>query len=99
MGEQQSASATECSTSCASSPGACFHANAEGSRQSGLNQKRKPADRRRAGRLRRGPIGKLATGGSERPCFPRRLFRKARTIDYSAGGGRGSRNIGPNEVA
>jgi hypothetical protein len=30
---------------------------------------------------------------------PPRLFRKPRKIEYSAGGGRDSRNIGPNEVA
>ena len=52
--------------------GACFHANTEGRRQPGLKQKRKPVDRRRVRRrLRRSRIGKLATGGSDRPWFPR----------------------------
>jgi hypothetical protein len=46
----------------------CCHANAEGSRQPGLNQKRKPAERGVETQTAPSPIGKLATGGSERSC-------------------------------
>ena len=64
MGEQQSASATECSTSCASSPGACFHAKAQGSCASRPEEKHKSrlALQDRAGRQQSRRTGALGSG-------------------------------------